>query len=237
MERDGLDPSIALVQGVAGDFFVPRDHPGFDEIRETGAITRPELAMLIDFVDPGMTITDFGASFGAFTIPLQRAAGPDGRVCAFEENEVLGELLGWNLVLNGLDRFACLFRGGPWPDPAAWATEAGVERVDLIRLDGPRATSRFVADLAPLITTTRPLVFINMASEMEAPVSDPLEATLLESGYGFFRHSGTAHDADDGFVLDEARRFSRTSGGFSVLALPEGSAAAHRALKQAGGRP
>lgn len=234
MERDDLDSSIALVQGVAGDFFVPRDHPGFDEIRETGAVTRPELAMLIDFVAPGMTVADVGASFGAFTIPLQRAAGPGGRVGALEENELLGKLLGWNLVLNGLDRFSSPVHCGPWPRPQTWAAEAGVGEVDLIRLDGLRATTEFVADLAPLIAASRPLVFITMASEMEPPVADPLEETLLGAGYDFFRHSGGAHDTGDGFKLDAVRRFARTSGGFSVLALPDDSGAAKRAHKTAG---
>ena len=233
MERDGLDPSIALVQGVAGDFFVPRDHPGFEEIRETGGVTRPELALLLDYVEPGMTIADVGAGFGAYTIPLQRATGPSGRVCAFESNEALGELLRWNLTLNGLARFAGSFEGEPWSRLEELAA-AGVDLIDLIRLDGGLADPEFLDGLESLIDAGRPGLFVTLASEMAAPIADRLESLLLDAGYEFFRHAGGAHQPTDDFAVAAVRNFARTAGGYGVLALPADTKAAARARRAAG---
>jgi len=234
MEHDGLDPSIALVQGVAGDFFVPRDHPGFDEIRETGAVTRPELALLLDYVEPGTTLADVGAGFGAFTIPLQRAVGPAGRVFSFESNEALGELLRWNLTLNGLARFAGSLEAGPRPRLEDWAAAAGVNRIDLIRIDGARVVPEFMAWLGPLIEAARPVLFVTVASEMPAEIADRLESSLLDAGYEFFRHAGGAHEPTDDFSVAAVRNFARASGGYGVLALPTDGKAAARARRAAG---
>jgi FkbM family methyltransferase len=64
---------------------------------ETGAIDQ-----LRRLVHPGAVVIDVGANVGAFTLPLARAAGRQGRVHAFEPHPVVRARLLENLALNNL---------------------------------------------------------------------------------------------------------------------------------------
>ena len=65
-------------------------------------IYEPEETRLIQsLVRPGAAILDLGANIGYYTLLLARAAGPDGKVFAFEPHPVLFELLEKNIKLNG----------------------------------------------------------------------------------------------------------------------------------------
>ena len=50
----------------------------------SGALSEPELELLGRAVTPGDTVLDVGANHGMWTRALSEAAGPDGRVYAFE---------------------------------------------------------------------------------------------------------------------------------------------------------
>lgn len=50
---------------------------------------------------PGMVCVDVGANFGYHSLTLADAAGPSGRLYAFEPNPQAVELLGRTIVLNG----------------------------------------------------------------------------------------------------------------------------------------
>jgi SAM-dependent methyltransferase len=53
-----------------------------------------------DFVRPGMTVADFGANFGYFTLLAAELAGPRGRVYAFEADEQKSRLLKESIKIN-----------------------------------------------------------------------------------------------------------------------------------------
>lgn len=55
---------------------------------------------LVGLVRPGDVIVDAGANIGAHTLPLARAAGPDGRVFAYEPTVFAYEKLRANISLN-----------------------------------------------------------------------------------------------------------------------------------------
>jgi FkbM family methyltransferase len=69
---------------------------------EFGAHSRPELAMLLDFVDPGDRVFDLGAHIGAFALPLARKAGPGGTVLAVEADATHFGVLRSNIALQRL---------------------------------------------------------------------------------------------------------------------------------------
>jgi len=85
-----------------GDFVLPRGDLLLHQILEYGGHTRPEIELLVSTVRAGDTILDVGAHVGTFAIPLARAAGPDGLVCAFEPVRWSYDLLLLNIELNGL---------------------------------------------------------------------------------------------------------------------------------------
>ena len=88
--------------GISGDFVLPRGDLLLQQILEYGGHTRPEVALLTSTVRTGDTILDVGAHVGTFSIPLARAAGAEGLVCAFEPTKWSYDLLLLNVELNGL---------------------------------------------------------------------------------------------------------------------------------------
>lgn len=65
-----------------------------------GAHCRPELAMLLNFVDPGDRVFDLGAHIGAFALPLAATAGSRGRVVAVEAADDHFRVLSANIALQ-----------------------------------------------------------------------------------------------------------------------------------------
>jgi FkbM family methyltransferase len=56
--------------------------------------------VLTGLVRPGDTVIDVGANMGAHTLPLARAAGPEGRVIAYEPTAFAYQKLLTNIALN-----------------------------------------------------------------------------------------------------------------------------------------
>lgn len=65
-----------------------------------GAHCRPELAMLLSFVDAGDRVFDLGAHIGAFALPLAARAGPRGSVVAVEAADDHFRVLRANIALQ-----------------------------------------------------------------------------------------------------------------------------------------
>jgi hypothetical protein len=225
MERDAAEAPLVLVPGLHGDFLVP----GADraEIEESGSVSRPGLAMLLDQVEPGASVLDVGSGPGFFAVPLQRAARANGRVWCFEPDAALASLLSRNLVLNGLANSVRIVPGTGWPRLDDWVSEAGIEGVDVVRADGCRATS-VLLDEAGAVLERRPLVFVDRAAEAPEDGADRLESLLGGLGYEFYRHAGPPDEQLDGYRAERVRAFARVEGGFDLLAVPGGSAAASR---------
>jgi FkbM family methyltransferase len=62
-----------------------------------------ETSLLMSLVTPGSTVVDIGANIGYHTVQFARAAGPDGRVYAFEPDPDNLRMLRHNVRTNGLD--------------------------------------------------------------------------------------------------------------------------------------
>lgn len=111
-----INASIALVVPTAyGQMILHRM-----DINQTTALVRTgrsldheEIVLLSGIVGilgdgrGGAVIADVGANFGAFTLAMARAAGPRGRVHAFEPQRVLFHMLAGSVALNGLLNVEC----------------------------------------------------------------------------------------------------------------------------------
>lgn len=60
------------------------------------------LNVLLGLLSPGECVLDAGAHIGTFSIPIARAVGARGRVCAVEADTINYELLRRNVHLNGV---------------------------------------------------------------------------------------------------------------------------------------
>jgi FkbM family methyltransferase len=94
-----------------------------------GEFSELEVALLQQMVVPGSVVVEAGANIGALTVPLARAAGPTGRVIAFEPQRVVHQTLCTNIALNGLTHVDCR-RAGVGAAP-------GMIRVPNLAVDRP----------------------------------------------------------------------------------------------------
>jgi FkbM family methyltransferase len=67
-----------------------------------GEFSEHEVVLFQQIVRPGSVVLEAGANIGPLTVPVARAAGPTGRVVAYEPQPTLAALLRRNLAANGL---------------------------------------------------------------------------------------------------------------------------------------
>lgn len=65
------------------------------------------------FCKPGMIVVDCGANFGLFTLQLAKAVGAQGKVYAFETQNLISQQLNLNVITNGF-RNVEIFRNAVW---------------------------------------------------------------------------------------------------------------------------
>lgn len=70
------------------------------ELLYTRGFERTELALMMQFLKPGMGVVDIGANIGLYTIAASKRVGADGTVIAFEPSRESWERLRANLSLN-----------------------------------------------------------------------------------------------------------------------------------------
>ncbi len=88
------------VEGIFGRFIAFPSDIITEQIKEYGAHTRNELAMLRNFIQSDDVILDIGAHIGTFAVPLIHFTGNSGKVYAFEANPETYQLLTENIAIN-----------------------------------------------------------------------------------------------------------------------------------------
>jgi len=68
-----------------------------------GLYERQDLRFLRDFLSPGATCIDAGASYGLYTLTMAKAVGPSGKIFAFEPARDIYRYLIENIELNALN--------------------------------------------------------------------------------------------------------------------------------------
>jgi hypothetical protein len=98
-----LPPHLGLVGGRHGTFLYPRhDRYVGASLEAYGEFSEGEADLLCRVMPVGGVIVEAGANIGALTVPLAKAAGPNGLVYAYEPQRPLYHILCANLALNGL---------------------------------------------------------------------------------------------------------------------------------------
>ena len=98
-----MPPTIVEVNGVNGTFAAFVGDVITRHLVNFGAHTRNELAMVLDHINDGDVVVDFGAHIGTYTIPIAKKIGPSGRLLAVEGDLTTYELLCRNVGANRLD--------------------------------------------------------------------------------------------------------------------------------------
>ena len=62
-----------------------------------------DLDFVLRFLEPGMSVLDVGASYGAYAVPMARRIGAGGKLRAFEPTPEVAEFLERNLSATGAD--------------------------------------------------------------------------------------------------------------------------------------
>lgn len=63
----------------------------------------PDVEFVLRYLEPGMSVIDVGASYGAYALPMARRIGATGRLRAFEPTPQVAEFLERNLASSGAD--------------------------------------------------------------------------------------------------------------------------------------
>lgn len=87
--------------GLRGDAYVSRS------LEVYGELCPQERRLLVQLVQPGMTVVEVGANIGAHTVGLARACAP-GALYAFEPQQRIFQLLCANLALNDIGNAVAL---------------------------------------------------------------------------------------------------------------------------------
>ena len=94
--------SLVYTQADEGRFLLLRKDIGISRtILTTGSWAVDDVALFRKIVKPGQTVLDIGANLGHHSVVFSRLVGPAGRVYSFEPQNIMLQLLGANLALNG----------------------------------------------------------------------------------------------------------------------------------------
>lgn len=85
--------------------FVLNDFDNYvsEHMRVYGEWEEKKLELFLQVVKSGDIVLDVGANIGAFTVPLAKRVGPNGRIHSFEPQKVIYQRLIANIVLNDLE--------------------------------------------------------------------------------------------------------------------------------------
>lgn len=93
---------LVELDGVHGQFVSFENDKITTQIRQYGAHTRNEIALLIAQLKPGYVCVDIGAHIGTFTVPIAKRIGNSGRLLSIEGSPRTTQLLARNVKLNNL---------------------------------------------------------------------------------------------------------------------------------------
>lgn len=159
-------------------------------------------ALIDDYVQPGATVVEVGANFGAHTLPLARKVGPHGRVIAFEPMDYAYDRLIANMRLNpglrNISTHKCYVGAAAEDDvevtiTSRWSVDgrgndtqvsrfsatpldsmtAEVGRVDVLKIDVDGADHNVLKGARELIEAFRPIIYVEVSEALSNFGSSP----------------------------------------------------------------
>lgn len=227
--------------------FNPRDLYVGRSLDLYGEFAEAEIDLLSRVVAPGSVVLDVGACIGTHTLPLARAAGPDGVVHAFEPQRLLFQTLCANLALNSVTTVhayhaAAGVRSGtlfaPRVDPRLAANYAGLslraeppgetvrvmtidgmglDRLDLIKIDVEGMEREVLEGAGGTVVRLRPVLYIENDRNER---SDALVSCIGSFGYEMFWHTPRLFNPAN-FLKRQENVFGDTAS-LNLLCLPKG---------------
>ena len=98
------NPEIAIVNTRHGRMWIPiKDRYIGRSLDFYGEYSELEVKVFEQVLRPGMWALDVGANIGAFTLPMAKFVGAEGRVFAFEPQPEIFEILRCNCGVNGVN--------------------------------------------------------------------------------------------------------------------------------------
>jgi hypothetical protein len=168
-----------IVTAGDGRFMVDASNePIAAEAERTGSWRKREVDLLAGLVRNGHTVVDVGARFGAATVAFARAAGPHGRVHAFEPDRLEFQTLAANLALAGTTN-AFAAQSAPAID------DLELDACHLIRIGGRSDRTAALAGGVRTITRHLPFVYVADADSGSHAAFQPLR----EAGYALYLHA------------------------------------------------
>lgn len=148
-------------------------------LREQGDWFEPEISFMRAFLQPGMTVSDWGAGYGLYTLTAARCVGNQGAVLAWEDDGPRSHCLDKASRLNGFTNI----RRMPvaTPNVAAGQPELAAAlpaRIDFLRIDAQIDTLGCLAANSKVLQAQSPLlmVFIGEDTAMASGITDHLAA-------------------------------------------------------------
>lgn len=187
--------NTVLLDCELGQFWAYKDDLITEQLIEYGAHTRNELAMCLNYIQPGNLVVDIGAHIGTFTIPICRKIGQDGRILAVEGDKNTYNILKQNVGLNGLihniqicneilgdkeneflERTDVAKNSGAGYyqpsdsgescfDALKCLTTNGFSRADFIKIDVEGMECRILRSLEPIIVKNKPILYIEVVEQ------------------------------------------------------------------------
>lgn len=219
------------------------------QILEFGAHTRPELAFLLNFIDPGDRVFDIGAHIGTFTIPIAKKVGTSGRVLAVEGEKFFSRVLADNVISNSLSEIVSIRNmiigsanssprykgnrntGGTFFEAKAPSDHTACNGLDdivemsfepnVIKID-IEGLEGWVILHSSYITKSKPILYVEVANANWKRFGinvDDVHNHLRSIGYRFFRNSGPRNAPNDNFTISELATLSSNLKVYDFLAV------------------
>jgi FkbM family methyltransferase len=163
-------------------------HRGYLEAIRLGHRESLMATLLEDAVRPGATVLDVGAFVGHFTLLAARAAGPSGRIHAFEPDPRDYPWLVRNVEVNG-------FTDRVKTEPVAVTGATGTARLHLARQDTSQSSIVFARDALDSVRVPTVALDEHLSSEGEVGVVKiDVEGAELEALRGMERTLASSPD-------------------------------------------
>lgn len=244
-------PELIRVQAVFGEMLAFKGDLITKQIMEFGAHTRPELAFLLNVIDPGDYVFDLGAHIGTFAVPIAKKVGKGGRVLAVEGDEKIFDVLKKNLQTNQVadivlpknEIIAPRHLVPEYVQGNTGGTYLKNEYSDTIHHDystidalaensfSPKVVKIDIEGLegwaianSSFIADNRPILYSEVSTSSWSRYGTKVEDVsddLRELGYRFFHNIGHRNAPNDNYVASEILDLSDGGSFFDFLAIPE----------------